>query len=78
MARTPIFLMKRFLVLVASAGLLVGGPALADPLPVGAIAEDVGLSEGSALADGVYVDPVARRLSGFQDKVLVLVYFTPW
>ena len=64
--------------LLALAPLLLAALSHADPLEVGTVSANVGFSEGGSLSGSTYSSLQQRRLSDYPDKVLVLVYYTPW
>lgn len=73
--------MKRKIAMLVSLavglGFGLGSVGDAAPLAPGSVADDVGFSEGSAFS-GNYRRFTQRTLDDYPDKVIVLVYFTPW
>lgn len=58
--------------------MVLAGSLRAAPPAVGAISDDIGFSQGTLFSGGIYRTLEQRRLSDYPDKVVVLVYFTPW
>jgi hypothetical protein len=69
--------MKHPLVVLLLLGFSVPS-SLGEPPPVGAISADVGFSVGVGFSGGSYQSLQQRHLSDFPDRVLALIFSTPW